>query len=456
MSRLVSPSLGPPIAQVTSVSPPSRSSPRQPHLSVHGTLADVPGRHLEDLSPARISMPLMSSPANPAGGWCVGSLDSSGALAMEAMPTGHAERMARHRKWIQETPRATRSPPSQHRNNLPHISATSFNSSPHNCQECAKLQEANAQLREAHFCVEKQHDVIQADTAVLRQQLKHLLVRASAAEDDRDALVRDKEQLAITNNLLHGKIQGYAAAATEENKDAEQKQIKQLEERLQASAMANEALGESVAELKQRCVDLLLERDDLQDTVRAQEILARSLQDKIAALERTPPQSERFPLNFRKVQSDLPNIRTVDKSTITEGTGASKEANRNEGKFQDPLDKLEQELRRMEEDERGWEAAQKKETRQEREKEGLLRVKEESDGEKGGRAKHEERWMQDAWKRNETDMMATPAMSGETKKDLSADLRQEHRILKHKEQESSRKHQDQAIWTRSTQEPSYV
>ena len=138
-------------------------------------------------------------------------------------------------------------------------------------------------------------------------------------------------------------------------------------------------------------MDLLLERDDLQDTVRAQEILARSLQDKIAALERTPPQSERFPLNFRKVQSDLPNIRTVDKSTITEGTGASKEANRNEGKFQDPLDKLEQELRRMEEDERGWEAAQKKETRQEREKEGLLRVKEESDGEKGGRAKHEER-----------------------------------------------------------------
>ncbi|MGB1598678.1 MAG: hypothetical protein ACPIOQ_38360, partial [Promethearchaeia archaeon] len=89
VSRLVSPSLGPPIAEVTSVSPPSRSSPRQPHLSVHGTLADVPGRHLEHLSPARISMPLMSSPANPTGGWCVGSVDSSGALAMEGMPTGH-------------------------------------------------------------------------------------------------------------------------------------------------------------------------------------------------------------------------------------------------------------------------------------------------------------------------------------------------------------------------------
>ena len=399
-------------------------------------------------------MPLMSSPANPGGGWCVGSLDSSGALAMEAMPTGHAERVARHRQWIQETPRATSTPPSQHRNNVPHISATSFNSSPkpNNCQECAKLQEANAQLREAHFCVEMQHDVIQADTAVLRQQLAHLRVRASAAEDDRDALARDKEQLAITNNLLHGKIQGYAAAATEENKDAEQKQIKQLEERLQASAMANEALGESVAELKQRCVDLLLERDDLQDTVRAQEILARSLQEKIAALERSLPKSERFPLGL-KVQAVNQEIRTVDKSTITEGTGASKAANRNEGKFQDPLDQLEQKLRKMEEDERGWEAAQKNGIRQEREKDGLLRVKEESDGEKRGIAERE-RWMQDAWKRNETDMMATRAMSGETQKDLSEDLRQEHGILKQKEQESSLKHQ--AIWTRSTQNPSYV
>ena len=203
----------------------------------------------------------------------------------------------------------------------------------------------------------QQLEQTQNEHVIIVHELKSIRTKMSFVESERDELIKVKQQLSKNIEDLEGSLE-YCYDQQKEAKRAEhqieqlditlrsvESKIGQLEESL---VSARQELQEnshrlaSIAELKQRCLDLHLERDDLSDTVRVQSLLVQDLRDRICMLE----------VSLSESPPKLPTPR-ANKGTCTPPDWARTVTQDEKGvKKEKPIDILERKLRTLDEQEK--------------------------------------------------------------------------------------------------------